>query len=62
MANGIDLADALVGRFWLAEEDEHAVTGRLTLAQGANPWLELDQPLTPSLSEVDRKDQTDGFR
>jgi len=62
MANGIDLADALVGRFWLAEEDEHAVTGRLTLAQGANPWLELDQPLTPSLREVDRKDQTDGFR
>ncbi len=41
-----DLAAGVRGRFWLADDDEHAVPGRLTLAEEANPRLELEQPLT----------------
>ncbi len=59
MPNRPDLSDVLVGRFWL-DDDEHTVPGRLALAEGASPRLELDQPLTPSLRELDRQEQPDG--
>ena len=62
MTNRTDPADVLVGRFWLADSDEHAVPGRLTLPEGASPRLELDQPLTPLLREVDRGEQPEGTR
>lgn len=62
MTNRTDLADVLVGRFWLAGDDEHAVPGRLTLPEAASPRLELDQPVTPLLREVDGGEQPDGTR
>jgi hypothetical protein len=60
IASRPDLAEVLIGRFWLAHDEEHAVPGRLTLADGASPRLELDQAVTPSLRELDRQQQPDG--
>jgi hypothetical protein len=61
MTNPTDRADGVVGRFWLAHDDEHAIPGRLTLAEGANPRLELAQPLSPGWKEVDLGNQAEGF-
>lgn len=60
MASRPDLSDVLVGRFWLADDDQHKVSGRLTLAEGASPRLELDESLTPPIKELDRQEQPDG--
>lgn len=59
-ADRLDPSDFLVGRFWLAEDNEHTVQGRLTLAEGACPRLALDQALTPTFRELDRPEQPDG--
>lgn len=60
MPNRPDLSDVRAGRFWLADDDEHTVPGRLTLSEGARPRLELGQLLTPLLRELERQEQTDG--
>lgn len=60
MASRPDLSDVLVGRFWLAHDDQHKLPGRLILAEGASPRLELDESLTPLLRELDRQEHPDG--
>lgn len=60
MSNTPQLPAVLVGRFWLADHDENKLPGRLTLAEGASPRLELDQPLSPPLRELDRQEQPNG--
>lgn len=57
-----EAADVRAGHFWLADNDEHKVSGRLTLDQGAAPRLELDQALTPLLRELEPRDQPEGSR
>ncbi len=52
----------LAGSFWLADDDERRVHGRLNLAEGASPRLELDQLVTPALVEIDRQEQPEGTR
>ncbi len=59
MTSRPDVSDVLVGRFGLAD-DQHKVPGRLTLAKGLSPRLELDESLTPPLKELDRQEQPDG--
>lgn len=60
MASKPDLSKGLVGGFWLADDDQHKVPGRLTLAEGASPRVELDEPLTPLLREGNRQEHPDG--
>ena len=57
-----EAADVRAGHFWLADNDEHKVSGRLTLDQGAAPRLELDQALTPLLRELEPREQPEGSR
>lgn len=53
MARTTAIPDVRVGRFWRPDEDENAASGRLTLAEGASPRLELDEPLTPLMRKLD---------
>lgn len=62
MAGATEAADVRAGHFWLADNDEHKVSGCLTLGQGAGPRLELDQALTPLLRELEPRDQPEGSR
>jgi hypothetical protein len=56
-----DTGSGLRGRFWLqGEKEDKAVPGRLFLQAGANPRLELDEPLTPLTREIRRTKLADG--
>ena len=56
-----DASTGLRGRFWLqGDPEDEAIAGRLILMPGANPLLELDEPLTPLMQETSRTKQPDG--
>jgi hypothetical protein len=61
MATTSDATAGLRGRFWLqGNPEDEAIAGRLFLVPGANPLLELDEPLTPLMQETSRTKQPDG--
>ncbi len=62
MTNPTDREDVRAGRFWLPDQSENAVSGRLTLPEAARCRLELDEALTPLLREVDGGQQPSGAR
>jgi hypothetical protein len=56
-----DASIGLRGRFWLhGNPGDQAIAGRLFLVPGANPLLELDEPLTPLMQETSRTKLPDG--
>ncbi len=62
MTDTTDAADLLAGRFWRPNNEENVARGRLTFAHGARPHLELDDPLTPLLKELESPGQSQGVR
>lgn len=56
-----DASTGLRGRFRLqGNSEDEAIAGRLFLMPGANPLLELDEPLTQLMQETSRTKQPDG--